>query len=468
MKKTRNKIIRKTIFIFLFSLLLIGNLLVAGGSFAYWVGNVNAPASKESISNNNSGQGKSQTLSLNREDWPPYPVVPEELIPKGTLSYALNLTDAKEELYDDYRVSVPSSNGATANLIMEVKNLSFVPKPHITDPQDYSIYHQYIYAKVQIGTRSATTPMPYNALHTATFTGNNLGYTTYSLTPGASALYVRFTFYIEGGPVFTDPVFYEALENSMLNTQVELRLQDPNTGASSVWKQYNVSNTATTYTKQKTLGLYTQEEGLMEYYAPGIYNQGDVFVVMDPASPYYGEIYLVTVTGPIDVNNPGSLTFIHATKNYEPFHYYGTNDIVYYKGQYYIWDSSNTSHDPNSPVAPPGGAWVVATKYQPNNWFRYYHYRTGDVVTDYNSKNKYVAMRDFNIAPAAGYRIHHAPDTDWRAPNQLPTTVWNASTVYNKDQFVTYQGKTYVAKVDIAAGQPAPSSSSEVWKLVLI
>lgn len=458
--------------------MLLSNLIVAGISFAYWSGVINPPTSQSSTININAGQGFTQTLSLNSEYWGPYPPKDNELLmPNGTLAYAYDTTNSKEEVFDDFRISVPAPNGVTTNLIMEVKSLTFTPKPHITSPQDYSAYHHYIYAKVQIGNREVTTENPYTALHTATFSGNNLGLTKYALTPGAAALYVRVTFYIEGAPNFTDPVFYNAIKESQITGQIELRLEDPNVSGGPVWKQYNVSGTSTTFTRIKNLGLYA--EGTLPAYDPNhYYYVGDMFIDTDSTSPHYNQIFLVTEEGIINLNDPQSLKFVQGTKEYKPFHSYRRGDVVLYDNngtiEAYVWNVSNRDHKPydNNSFEPTiDTAWVlISGGATANYWSRYYYYELGDVVKLYQNGQTYVSRKDFNIAPNLNYDISTAID-DWVRDNTVSNcTIFNAATTYNKGDYthiINGGVKEYYMAVTTVTGL-SPDVRPELWKKVIL
>ncbi|MGI6787187.1 MAG: hypothetical protein ACOX5X_01350 [Acholeplasmataceae bacterium] len=444
---------------------------MAGGSFAYWLGNISAPNSLNSNMNTTSGTGATKNLSLTQSHWWPWMPTSEVLVPKGTIQYAHDQVNAREEMFDDYRVSVPTSNGVTTNLIMEVKTLSFVPIDPL-NPHDYSAYHQYLHCKVQIGELGvATNPEPYYPELTTIFNGSNLGYATYPLVPGADELYVRFTCYIEGAPNFTDPIFYEAIQNSKFNIQVELRLEDPNVSSGAVWQQYNVSGTSVSYTYQKPLGLYSHSDQMKEYDSTAYYYDGDVITVSDPNSPYYGKIYLVTQDGYIDLSNPGSLTYVESTKEYRGFHSYSKYDLVLYGDKVYMWNS-NTHHLPNTGSAlPPGSTanWVETT-YNADYWFRYYNYCIGDYAVSPQNNQVYVALKNFLIAPNSGYNVTSATGEWVSKPHFNNAPEYSSSTTYQPGQYIYVDKKNkryYIALVEIPAGV-TPTDDSTVWRRVIL
>lgn len=362
----------------LFILIMFVNLLLAGSSFAYWAGNVTPPSNITNNINVNTGQGITENLTLSELH---YYEDTDKLVPQGALEKAFD-ENAKEEIVDDFIINFPIVTSAVnTNLNIQFTNINFkLFDATLQNPPNYASFNQHLLVKVEVGYYTVATSRIMHVEATNIYNGSDFSQILSNPISSGTEKVLRITRYVEGAPI-NDSEFIDTIGVCDFNVDFQINLSDPNLTSSTVWVQYNLSGANHSQNMIETLGLYNNRV-IHECTEPTTYSVGDTFVVTDPDSPYYNQVFSALVAGQIDVSNPNSswfrpMTFSHVTNEYVGDHHYKADDVVMFKvGESYKMYSARRRHYPNTiSESPPPDTWMwteITNPPTPNYWFRYY------------------------------------------------------------------------------------------------
>lgn len=484
----------KSIRIFLILFIFTIPSFIFGQAFAYWAGIISAPAQVNDAMQTTSGSGKE--IPVNFTFTSSYTTT-FKLVPIGCYVYAYDQTVAKEEVYNDYNMSW-STTDATA---LETNvNMAFV-SAGLYDKRwgdHHSAYTNYIQVKFELGTYA--TPGDHTSFvaeQSTTFNAQTPGNVNYMLQQNQTKIF-RLAVSMIDYPRTNQTAYLNykgAVVNSYLKVNLRYTVSNPNLYKSTAfWASFNTTNVT-----NKNLGPY-QYEATSYAYDPefeeytdggGYYNEGDIIVVTNPNSPYYGYYYYVLETGWIDLGNDGSAQphkrkWAKCTKNYTMSNQYDRGDFVVWEGNIYYWSHPDDHHNFNphcETIAPPTTThWTLAFSNDTENvWFRHHTYGYGDVVKWWNGNPGgttpinlyYVSIADVNtINDITSEGNNLSPDPSdyparWVTVSQFQSrsAAFSNTRAYNEGESILYNGKYYIATIATVAGRN-PDNSPNHWKLV--
>lgn len=488
--KSKITIKLKKVWILILILILAIPCFLMGKAFAYWSGLVNPPADKTDSVNSQSGSGKELAVTFNFDN---VYTSPAKLVPTGCAQYAYPGTTVSETAIKDYRISWNTTDTTALETKIKIKFINI----GLCDSFNNTFYTNYssnCKVSVSLGDYSSpSNPNSFIGTSVGNYAGNTLGQMEFMVnreTEMILRLQVSITDYSRTNAT-AYRTFKNAVANSNFRVDFQYTVEDPNLyKTTNIWAQFDTApvtnqnigpyyNETSNYIYQANVKIYVEGQS---------YNAGDVLYVNDPASPHYGQYYLVLQGGtPINIDNPNTnwwdpMTWTESTIEYRSYHHYNRGDFVIHSNRIYFWDST-TRHNPNTWNAsgPPGGNWTLYTTDPTLNvWQRHKIYTYGDVVRWWSGTigagrpldRIYVSIMDMNVISATnGTGTGPNPanySSQWVtvAQFQSRSAAFNATRVYTEGESMLYtDGKYYIAIRDTVAGR-TPLNSPDHWKKV--
>ncbi|MBP6885461.1 MAG: hypothetical protein KBB97_02550 [Bacilli bacterium] len=476
--------------IFLILFLTIPSFII-GKAFAYWAGLVNPPAAVNDAANATSGTGDTLPVSFNYTN---IYTTTFKLVPTGCVAYAYNPAEVDDEVYNDYQMYwyVVDTTATTNKVTFTLEDAGLFDK---TTGTEYTSYASNVNIKLMIGTY--TTPgdeTTFTAEYTYTTTASSLGNFNRMLNRNEPKVF-RIAVSVTDGPR-TNQTAYETFKEAFVssNVKVELKYTVDNP---SLYKTSNIWATfTTTGLSNVPLGPYyfqtanyIYDPDVKPYVPDGRYDEGDIVVVTDPDSPYYGQSfyiyknnYKLDLSDPIPTAPPTN-DYSSCTKDYTWYNPYDYGDFVIYDNKIYYWSSNYYNHNftPNivANAYPPTSYWEeFSTDTTENVWYRHFSYTFGDVVRWWTGSagpttpvtTVYISIIDANVI--ADYGKNHPSPTPGDKPAQWATvsqfvsrsTQYSSTTAYTAGKSVYVGTDYYIAVIDVQGLDPA--TTPYAWRKV--
>lgn len=490
--KSKITIKLKKVWILILILILAIPCFLMGKAFAYWSGLVNPPTAVTDAVSATSGNG--DTLPVNFNFTNIYTTT-YKLVPIGCKPYAYNPTEVDDEVYNDYQMywDVTDTTAAETRVFFTLEDAGLFD---IATGTEYSAYASNVQIKLMIGTYA--TPgdeASFAAEYTFTTTASTLGNFDRMLNRNEPKVF-RIAVAVADGPR-SNPTAYNDFKTAFVSSDVKVELEytiaDPNQfKTTAIWASFDTASVTNV-----PLGPYYFETAnyvydpdIEEFDPTTTYQVGDIVLVTDPESPYYGNYYYILKQGTLDLDNPQTNPpptnyYTYCNKNYTWYNPYDYGDFVIYDNKIYYWSSNYYNHNftPNivKNAYPPANYWqVYSNDVTENVWFRHYRYTYGDVVKwwsgpagattpvttvyisiiESNAIGEYGKNKPSPTPGSAGYSNQWVTVTQF----QNRSTVYSSTTSYTAGDSVRIGTDYYIALIDVEGLDPA--THSYAWKPV--